>query len=78
MPHVAPMTDAQASEPVKGVFQNLQAKLGKVLNIFRTMAHAPDVLQATLAMNQSIQKELDPKLRELAYLKTTQLNHCNY
>jgi alkylhydroperoxidase family enzyme len=78
MPHLAPVTDAQASESVKGIFQNLQAKLGKVLNIFRTMAHAPEVLQATLAFNQAIQKELDPKLRELAYLKTTQVNNCNY
>jgi alkylhydroperoxidase family enzyme len=78
MPHVAPLTDAQASEAVKGVFQNLQAKLGKVLNFFRTMAHAPEVLQATLALNQAIQKDLDPKLRELAYLKTTQVNNCNY
>ncbi len=78
MSHLAPLTDAQASESVKGIFQNLQAKLGKVLNIFRTMAHAPEVLQATLAFNQAIQKELDPKLRELAYLKTTQMNDCNY
>ena len=75
---VAPIADAQASEATKGIFQTLQAKLGKVLNIFRTMAHAPEILQATLAFNQAIQKELDPKLRELAYLKTTQLNKCNY
>jgi alkylhydroperoxidase family enzyme len=78
MPHIVPLADAQASEAVKGIFQNLQAKLGKVLNIFRTMAHAPEILQATLSFNQAIQKELDPKLRELAYLKTTQVNNCNY
>jgi alkylhydroperoxidase family enzyme len=75
---VAPLADAQASEPAKGIFQNLQAKMGKVLNIFRTLGHAPEILQATLAFNQAIQKELDPKLRELAYLKTTQVNQCNY
>ena len=75
---VAPLSDAQASEAAKGIFQTLQAKMGKVLNIFRTMGYAPDVLQATLSFNQAIQKELDPKLRELAYLKTTQVNKCNY
>ena len=26
----------------------------------------------------AIQRDLDPKLRELAYLKTTQLNNCSY
>ncbi len=75
---IAPLADAQASEAAKGIFQNLQAKMGKVLNFFRTLGHVPDILQATLAFNQAIQKELDPKLRELAYLKTTQLNKCNY
>ena len=78
MAFVAPVTDAQASEAAKGIFQTLQSKMGKVLNIFRTLGHAPDILQATLAFNQAIQKELDPKLRELAYLKTTQVNKCNY
>jgi alkylhydroperoxidase family enzyme len=48
------------------------------LNIFRTMAHAPDVLQATLALDKAIQRELDPKLRELAYLRASQLNECGY
>ena len=33
------------------------------------MGHTPDVLRATLGLNQAIQKELDPKLRELTYLK---------
>lgn len=78
MPLVAPLADTQASEAAKGIFQNLQAKMGKVLNIFRTLGHAPEILQSTLGMNQAIQKELDSKLRELAYLKTTQVNQCNY
>jgi len=52
--------------------------MGKVLNIFRTMGHAPEILQSTLGFNQALQKDLDPKLRELAYLKTTQINKCNY
>jgi alkylhydroperoxidase family enzyme len=78
MPPVAPLTDAQAPEAARGLFKTLQSKLGKVLNIFRVMGHAPDVLQATLAMDQAIKHDLDPKLRELAYLKTSQLNGCHY
>ena len=78
MPHVLPLSDAQASDAAKSLFQGLQAKLGMVPNIFRTMGHAPQVLQATLALNSAIQQDLDPKLRELAYLKTSQLNGCNY
>jgi len=59
MAFVTPLADAQASEAAKGIFQNLQAKMGKVLNIFRTLGYVPEILQAT-------------------YLKTTQVNQCNY
>lgn len=78
MPYLAPVSDAQASDAAKGLFQTLQAKQGTVLNIFRTMGHAPDVLSATLALDKAIHRDLDPKLRELAYLKTSQLNGCQY
>ncbi len=78
MPNLAPLTDAQASEAAKSIFKNIHSKFGMVPNIFRTMGHAPEVLQGTLALNQSIQQNLDPKLRELAYLKTSQVNRCNY
>jgi uncharacterized peroxidase-related enzyme len=78
MPHVSPLTDAEAPEVAKNAFKAMQAKLGAVPNIWRTMAHAPEVLQATLALNQAIHKDLDPKLRELAYLKASMINHCRY
>jgi uncharacterized peroxidase-related enzyme len=78
MPLVAPMPDAQAPAPAQGLFRDIQAKFGMVPNIFCTMGHAPEVLQATLALNSAIHKELDPKLRELAYLKCSQLNGCEY
>ena len=78
MPLIDPLTDAQATEPAQKLFQGIQGKLGMVLNIFRTMGYAPDVLQATLALNQAIQQGLDSKLRELAYLKASQVNGCEY
>jgi AhpD family alkylhydroperoxidase len=77
MPHLTPLSDEQASE-ARPLFQGLQSAFSLVPNIFRSMGHAPAVLQATLAMNQAIQTDLDPKLRELAYLKASQVNHCGY
>lgn len=78
MPHLTPLASAQAPEAAKAIFQTIQAKLGMVPNIFRTMGHAPAVLQGTLSLNEAIQHDLDPKLRELAYLKTSQINGCHY
>ena len=78
MPHVAPLADAQAPDASKSLFQQIQSQFGMVPNIFRTMGHAPEVLRATLTLEQAIIRDLAPKLRELAYLKTSQLNGCHY
>ena len=78
MPHVAPLADAQAPDASKSLFQQIQSQFGMVPNIFRTMGHAPGALRATLALEQAITRDLAPKLRELAYLKTSQLNGCHY
>ncbi len=78
MPLLEPMGDDTTSSSAKATFEKLHAKLKMVPNIFRTMAHAPEVLDATLTFNGSFQSGLDPKLRELAYLKTSLVNECHY
>ena len=78
MPLLEPVGDDTTSAPAKATFEKLHAKLKMVPNIFRTMAHAPEVLDATLTFNASFQSGLDPKLRELAYLKTSLVNECHY
>ncbi len=78
MAHIEPLSDENATEAAKNLFQPLQSALGMVPNIFRTMAHAPDVLAAILNLNAAIQQELPEKFRELAYLKTSLLNECQY
>ncbi len=78
MPLLEPVGDDTTSTPAKATFEKLHAKLKMVPNIFRTMAHAPEVLDATLTLNASFQSGLDPTLRELAYLKTSLVNECHY
>jgi uncharacterized peroxidase-related enzyme len=78
MPQILPLSETEAPPVSRDLFKDLQAKMGMVPNIFRTMGHAPEVLQATLNLNAAIQKNLPPKLRELAYLRTSQINGCNY
>jgi uncharacterized peroxidase-related enzyme len=78
MPHLAPLIDAQASPEAQKLFQTIQAAFKSVPNIFRTMAYNPAALEATLGLNKAIQGALDPKLRELAYLKSSQVNRCRY
>jgi AhpD family alkylhydroperoxidase len=47
--------------------------------VFRVMAHSPEMLEAFLALNGTLPKtKLDGKFRELAYIKTSELNQCDY
>ncbi len=78
MPLLAPPSDPQTPEAARPILRSLQQRMGVVLNFFRTLAYAPRVLQATLALDESLSHELEPKLRELAYIKTSQLNGCHY
>ena len=77
MPHLFPLGTDEAQSQARATLESLQAKLGNVPNMYRTFAHAPKVLDAAVAMAQAIRSDLDPKLRELAYLKVTQITQCH-
>jgi uncharacterized peroxidase-related enzyme len=78
MPYLPPPTDAQAPPAARALYESIQQQVGMVPNIFRTMGYQPEVLEAVLKLNDAIQHELPAKLRELAYMKASQVNQCNY
>jgi uncharacterized peroxidase-related enzyme len=76
---VSYVSNQSAAETVKPVFEGMEKKLGSVPNVFRAMAHSPEMLEAFLALNATLPRtKLDGKLRELAYIKTSELNACDY
>lgn len=77
MPLLPALSPDEASPSARATLEQLRAKLGQVPNMYRTFAHAPNVLNASVAMSLAIRADLDPKVRELAYLKVTQLTDCH-
>jgi uncharacterized peroxidase-related enzyme len=76
---VSYVSNQDAPEKIKPVFEGMEKKIGVVPNVFRAMAHSPEMLEAFLALNGTLPKtKLDGKLRELAYIKTSELNGCDY
>jgi uncharacterized peroxidase-related enzyme len=76
---VSYVSNQEAAEKIKPVFEGMEKKIGVVPNVFRAMAHNPEMLEAFLALNATLPKtKLDGKLRELAYIKTSELNGCDY
>ena len=63
------------------IFDNLAAERGGVVgNIFRALAHTPNLLRRFLALGGELRNktELDPKLRELAIVTVGRLTDAQY
>jgi uncharacterized peroxidase-related enzyme len=61
------------------ILAQLTQKSGKIANMWKLWSHSPLTLEAYMVFSKSLVKgTLDPKLRELAYLKTSLTNGCAY
>jgi uncharacterized peroxidase-related enzyme len=68
-----------ASPEVKKQFDAIKAKVGKVPNIYATMANSPVALQAFLDFGAALRKgELKAKEIEAIALSVAQQNKCHY
>ena len=71
---------ADASTEQLALFARMQ-KLGfSVLNVFKLWAHNPKVAEGFLGIAEGLYgaPKLAPRLRELAYLRASQVNSCHY
>ena len=77
---VNPLTKDQAAPQARETFDALNKKLGKVPNFFATMAHRPDILNKFIPLYGAILEggTVEPRYKELAYLKTSLINGCEY
>jgi uncharacterized peroxidase-related enzyme len=79
MGHVSYLAKEQAAESIRPIYDDVEKKVGVMLNFFKAMAHNPAILQSFLGLNGAMSKtKLPHKLRELAYLKASQVNGCAY
>ncbi|MGO9599356.1 MAG: carboxymuconolactone decarboxylase family protein [Isosphaeraceae bacterium] len=70
---------AGAAESIRPRFENMEKKGHDVPNFLRTLAHSPDIMEAFIGLNGALSRtQLDPKLRELAYIKASEINACGY
>lgn len=69
----------QASPEIQAVYDTVQKAMGRVPNMFKLMAHHAKSLPLFLPWYASLREgALDIKLRQLAYVKVSQLNRCDY
>ncbi|HEV8673083.1 MAG TPA: carboxymuconolactone decarboxylase family protein [Methylomirabilota bacterium] len=69
----------QVPEDVQSVYDRLEKATGRVLNIFKLMAYHAKSVPPFLQWYPTLREgPLDLKLRQLAYVKASQLNRCRY
>src|SRR6266849_588394 len=80
MAAVNPLTKEKAAPAAHATFDALTQKFNKMPNFFALMAHRPDVLNKFLPLYGAIINEgtVEPRYKELAYLKTALINGCEY
>lgn len=69
----------EAAESIRPHFERVESRGHDVPNFLRTLAHSPEVLESFIALNGALGRmSLDPKLRELAYIRASEANSCGY
>jgi alkylhydroperoxidase family enzyme len=76
---IRPVPPQQAGD-LSAIYEGLTKKFGRVPNIFGVMAHRPEALKHFLPFFNAVvaQGTVAPRYKELAYLKTSMLNGCEY
>jgi uncharacterized peroxidase-related enzyme len=79
MPRIQPIDLAAADTGVQATLAAVNAKIGMVPNVFKTFAHSPAVLNAYLALSDSLAAgELTARQRQIVALAAAQANGCTY
>jgi len=62
------------------IYDRYMRQRGNVPNMFRTVAHRPEIFETMIAHFEAILNTgtVPVKLKELAIVRTSQLNHCDY
>jgi uncharacterized peroxidase-related enzyme len=79
MPRILPLEPDQTGPQAQELLESLQAKLGMVPNLYRTMAHSPAALAGWVGLYGALSKgALGARFREQLALVVAEENDCDY
>ena len=75
-----PLTKAQVPAELHKIYDQLQKDIGKIPNIFGVVARFPAALKTLIPFYDAVMSrgKIEAKYKELAYLKTSLINECEY
>ncbi|MGC1784701.1 MAG: carboxymuconolactone decarboxylase family protein [Acidobacteriaceae bacterium] len=80
MARISRLTRNEVSPETGEIYDRYMRQRGNVPNMFRTVAHRPEIFQTMIAHFEAILNTgtLPLKLKELVIVRTSQLNRCEY
>ena len=80
MPRIRRLERDEVDTVAQGIYDHFQKERGNVPNMFRTVAHRPEILRTMIAHLRAIMETgtVPAKLKELVIVRTSQINRCEY
>jgi uncharacterized peroxidase-related enzyme len=80
MARISRLGRRDVSEAVGEIYDRFARQRGNVPNMFRTVAHRPEILQTMIAHMEAVLNTgtLPTSLKELVIVRTSQMNACEY
>ena len=77
---ISRLDNANVTPEVAHIFDHFQKVRGNVPNMFRTVAHRPEIMTTMIAHFRAVMETgtLGTKLKELVITRTSQINRCEY
>ncbi len=77
---ISRLDKSQVDGATAGIYEHYLKERGNVPNMFRTVAHRPEILRTLIAHFRAVMETgtVGAKLKELCIVRTSQLNHCEY
>jgi alkylhydroperoxidase family enzyme len=80
MPRISRLDRSQVDADVAAIYDHFMRTRGNIPNMFRTVAHRPEILKTMIAHFRAVLETgtVPAKLKELVIVRTSQINHCEY
>ena len=80
MPRISRLKRSEVRPSSVAIYDKTLRDRGNVPNMFRTMAHRPEILRTMIAHFRAVMETgtVGQKLKELVIVRTSQINRCAY
>lgn len=80
MGRISKLEPSQVDGQVRKIFEAFLKERGNIPNMFRTVAHRPAILKSMIDHFKNVMGTgtVGARLKELLFVRVSQLNHCDY